>query len=754
MVSQQGQTPVIPEETHEPQATKNPSIWDRIRHGLGSIQYTIIVPYLLLTGVIGVVGIYIVTSLIASTIQDRFTSQLLETSRVASDGVVRQERRQLEVLRPMTGTIGMAEAIQARDTATLRELLEVQAYNANLDSVMVLDAAGQLILRLEAIRTTNLEIVDSYQFSSGGDYANLPIIAPILAGIVDQRGDKYAGLVDSPLGPILYTSTPVNLLTDSGEVGPTVGVLMIGTRVDRILAHLKTEAFADHLVIYAPPGDPIGSTVPDWQQETQFNALRITPGLFDRALTTTSENPVADIVEVKLFQRNFRSAYAPMVIRGQAVGVIATLLSSNVVISTLSTSRDTIIAIFTIGIAMTVVIGLLIARRIVDPVSQLVTLSRAISTGDLTKRAIIQSENELGILGATFNEMIGKLESYTSALEEEVARTNAILESTADGVLVRDPEGKIMLANKAAKLMLTGDDGFDPMRLSLFQIPREQTDLAQRIELGPRTISLSMAKVTLPEGGYVGDVLVLRDVTREAMAERTKENFLNQITHELRTPLTAIRGYADVLRLGMDKVRPDMRERAIETIFHSSHVLSQMIDQIVDLTAMQSGSMVLYSERMNLQNLVEAILEEWAEPLREHNVVSVFNVRNKNMIIMADARRIRRAVDAVIQNAYDFSPEGGELKVVLKKEGNQASLSISDNGVGISEDDLPNVFHRFFRGSPHDKHGNLIDVRGMGQGLYVVRTIAEAHGGSVRLESKENKGTTVTIYLPLIEKDA
>lgn len=748
MAVEQGQPPVVPDASGETPIPVRRSLWDRARHTLSSIQNTIIVPYLLLTAAIGVIGIYIVTRLIASTIEERFTNQLLETSRVASDGVVRQERRQLEALRPMIGTLGVPDAIQARDVAKLRELLEVQAYNANLDSVIVLDAAGQLILRLDAIRTTNAEVIDSYQFSSGGDYSNLPTVAPVLAGTSDQRGDKYAGLIDSPIGPILFTSAPVTAITDNGSTGPMVGVMLIGTRMDRMLDHLKAEALAD-LVIYTKPGDPIGSTVPDWQQETQFVPLKIDSNLYDRAVTTNPNNPIVDIRDIQLFQRNYRATYAPMIIRGQSVGVIASLLPSSFVVSALSTSRDTIVAIFTLGIAMTVVIGLLIARRIVDPVSQLVSLSRAISTGDLSKRARIQSENELGILGTTFNEMVTKLEAYTSALEQEVARTNAILESTADGVLVRDPVGKIILANRAAKLMLTGEDGFDPMRLSLFQIPREQTDLAQRIELGPRTISLSMAKVHLPEGGYVGDVLVLRDVTREAMAERTKENFLNQITHELRTPLTAIRGYADVLRLGMDRIRPEMRERAIETIFQSSHTLSQMIDQIVDLTAMQSGSMVLYSEQMNVRKLIEAALEEWSDQLRERHLIPVFSSRSPNLIIQADARRIRRAVDAVFQNALDFSPNGGELRISLKKEGQQACLTITDPGVGISRDDLPNVFQRFYRGSPHDGDGNLIDVRGMGQGLYVVKTIVEAHGGSVQLDSEVGAGTTVIIRLPV-----
>jgi two-component system sensor histidine kinase ResE len=355
----------------------------------------------------------------------------------------------------------------------------------------------------------------------------------------------------------------------------------------------------------------------------------------------------------------------------------------------------------------------------------------------------------LGILGHAFNEMTGRLEAYTSELEKEIARTNAILGSIADGIILRDPTGRIILANPAAEAMLSGEDGFDPMRLETFSIPRDQSDIAPRVEIGSRTISISMSSVHLPDNAYVGDVLVLHDVTREAVAERTKDSFLNQISHELRTPLTAIQGYADILRRGPRHLRPEVRARAANSLYDTSQALAKMIDQIIDLTAMQSGSLALSSERLDLVRLVNKTVDEWQGQLAEHNLTPNVIAKSSEIFVMGDARRLGRTLDALLRNACDFSPDGGQLTIAIQKRGRRAELSISDPGVGISPEDLPHIFERFYRGNPKDQAGNVIDVRGVGHGLYVVKSIVEAHGGTLDVYSVEGKGSTFHLLIPL-----
>ncbi|MBN1428700.1 MAG: HAMP domain-containing protein [Anaerolineae bacterium] len=722
------------------------------KHRLGrfaaSIRTAIILPYSFLTITIALLGLFIVLRLLANSIEERFTNQLLEAGRAASDGLVREERHHLEILRPLSQTVGLAEAVEAHNITDLRELVEVHAYNGNLDSVLVLDATGELLLRLDAIRKTNSEMVDEYQFSTGGNYAHLPIVASILAGYTDERGDKFAGLVDTPLGPVLYTSAPVVETLDN-NLTTTIGVVVAGTTLDRMLLHLQGKALAN-ISVYGQPGPPISSTIPDWKQEAQQDALQIDAHLYEAAITNPNNTPLRDIRLVTLFQRDYRAVYSPMIIREQTVGVMAVLLPARFVLSPISTSRDTFILIFSLGIGFTILIGLWIARRIIGPIFELVRVSRAVADGDLTQRVDIQSGNELGILSQAFNEMTARLDAYTSEIKRENARTNAILGSIVDGVILRDPAGQIILANPAAKVMLSGEDGFDPMRLETFSIPRDQSEIAPRFEIGTHTISISMAQVHLPDQEYLGDVLVLRDVTREAVAERTKDSFLNQISHELRTPLTAIQGYADILRKQYRHLRPAARERAAESIYQTSKSLAKMIDQIIDLTAMQSGSLLISSEKLNLVRLVNRTVDEWQQQFSAHNLEPIMTASATEIHVIGDARRLDRVLDALFRNACEFSPDGGILDISIQTSNSLAILSVSDPGVGIAEEDMPHIFERFYRGSPKDQTGKEIDIRGVGQGLFVVKSIVEAHGGTVGVESIVGKGSTFRISLPLI----
>lgn len=714
-----------------------------------SIRFKIILPYLFLTAAVATLGIFTVTRLIASTIDERFTNQLLEAGRVAGDGIVRQEERHLEVLRPMTQTLGVSDAIQSNDVDSLRELLEVQAYNANLDSLLVLDGEGTLLMRLDAVRTFHPDVLDTYQFSSGGNYAHLPIVSLVLNGFVDSRGDKYSGLVEAPGGPYLYTSAPILLIDDENPQGKLVGVMLVGTSLDRLVMHLKTEALSD-LAVYVGPDQIVASTLPDWRQTKQYQALTITESLFTAALNTPDETPLRNLDEVTLFERQYRAAYAPMRVRDETIGIIGVFLPSNFIVTTISTSRITFIVIFSLAIGLVVVVGFVIARQIVRPVRELVRLSNAYGQGDLTQRARQARQDELGILARTFNEMAAQLQVTLAELEEDNAKIGAILESIADGVVVRGPRGEIVHMNSAAELMLTTPEGLDLGPLErVMGAGSENRDLS-RIEVGSQVVSVSAADVMLDGGSRVGTVLVMRDVTREAMVERTKNSFLDHMGHELRTPLTAIRGYAEILHRASDRLTPDKFQNLTKAIFDQTMTLSQMIDQILGLTAIESGRLKIRPQRMNLYTLVETALIDWRSELAVARLEPQLTGDVSDLFLEADARLLRRAVDALLDNACHYSPQGGLLDIRLERRDGYICLEVADPGVGISAGDLPHIFERFFRGTPADQDGKLIDVRGIGQGLYVVKSVVEAHGGVVQVESSVGEGSTFILCLPVV----
>lgn len=332
-------------------------------------------------------------------------------------------------------------------------------------------------------------------------------------------------------------------------------------------------------------------------------------------------------------------------------------------------------------------------------------------------------------------------------MEEDHARLTAILGSITDGVVLRNPQGHVILANPAAVRLLSTRQGFRPEVLETME--GQAQGEVQRLELEGRAIAVSTGRAMTGAGTFVGEVLVLRDVTRETLVERTKDSFLDHIGHELRTPLTVIKGYADIMRLGGDRLRPEVRERAISAILEQTTTLARMIDDIIGMTGLRnSGRLALHTQPLDLNALVDDLLTDWAERIAAAKLTPTFERAAALPQIEADPRRLRQALEALLHNACRFSPDGGPLRVRTEYGGGEVAVRISDPGVGISAEDLPHIFDRFFRGRPVNGAGEALDVRGVGQGLYAVKTIVEAHGGRVTVESAPGQGSTFSVWLP------
>jgi two-component system sensor histidine kinase BaeS len=207
------------------------------------------------------------------------------------------------------------------------------------------------------------------------------------------------------------------------------------------------------------------------------------------------------------------------------------------------------------------------------------------------------------------------------------------------------------------------------------------------------------------------------------------------------------------MRLGGANLRPEVRERAIESILVQTQTLARMIADIIDLTGIQSaGMLAMHPELIDLDSLVSETIEDWRLEMAAAGIIPHFAPGHRPALIEADPVRLRKALDALMHNACRYSPHGGSLTITLSQADGEATLALADTGAGISDKDLPYIFDRFYRGEPVDRHGAPIDVRGAGQGLYTARTIVEAHGGTIGVESRVGRGSVFTIHLPLAGK--
>jgi signal transduction histidine kinase len=389
---------------------------------LSTLRAKLIVPYVLLTLLIAMVGTYVVTRLVASSIRERFDNQMYESRRVAADGIVRQEREHLAELRLMAFTEGVPQALSSADAATLQNLLWPLALNDDVEIVTAIDLTGRELLTLAGDTESG-----QYVVSSGADLSRVGLVKYVLNGQVDAAGDKFVGILETQHEPHLFTSTPVR---DAN--GGRVGALMIGTGFDALLAGLKAQALAD-IVVLDERGKLVATTLA--QPDEGYGALELTP------------QAIADIQpslprEIELYGRTFQIVYAPLLAREQtaSIGILGVVLPGDYLIETEATSRDTFSLVFWLITLVVAVLGYRLSQSIARPIMRLRAMSQAVAAGDLQQHTGVTRSDEIGELATAFDTMTLRLRDRTAEAarlyaetvqrNRELAEANARLQAT------------------------------------------------------------------------------------------------------------------------------------------------------------------------------------------------------------------------------------------------------------------------------------------------------------------------------------
>jgi signal transduction histidine kinase len=386
---------------------------------LSSLRAKLIVPYVLLTLVIAMVGVYVVTRLVTSSIRERFVNQIFEASRVAADNVVRRERMHLVDLRLMAFMEGVAPAIEAQELDALKVALLPIAMNNQIEALTVIGTDGREILTLAVDPSTGL-----YLESSGGDFSSFELVGRTLLGEIDEFGDKYADILRTTFGAYLFSSTPIH-----NADGRIAGVLLVGTRLDSLIGEMKNQSLAD-VVIQDLNGKFVATTLVIPDEGT--GALEFDPDLLN------TDNP-ATTVDLKLYGRNYQAVVSSLIVRQQEMGMLSVVLPSNYIVSTMATSRNVFSLIFSLGTVATIIIGYVLAQSIATPILRLRAISQAVASGDLDQSSGFQRTDEIGELANAFDTMTSRLRERTAEAarlyaetvkrNEELADANARLQS-------------------------------------------------------------------------------------------------------------------------------------------------------------------------------------------------------------------------------------------------------------------------------------------------------------------------------------
>ncbi len=359
------------------------------------------------------------------------------------------------------------------------------------------------------------------------------------------------------------------------------------------------------------------------------------------------------------------------------------------------------------------------------------------------------------------------------AEQESAKKNSAILEAIADGVMLADSEGKIVLFNNAAERILelprsqaigqpvsklAGLYGSSAARwIQLIDewsdaeedLPDGEVAEAERITLGDRIISAQLAPVFIG-GDFLGTVSVFRDITRDVEADRAKSKFIENVSHEFRTPLTPIKGYADLL-LSYASNRMTQSDLAmVETIKENADRLTVLVNDVLNISKVDSGDDQMHAVMVDVAEVANQVVSrvERRPTNKSKALQTEVDISSDVPFIRADRDKLARILENIVENAFNYTPAGGSINVRVRRlpDNKHIEIVVEDSGVGIPEEFREAAWRRFER---YDQHAVDLDVAGTGLGLPLARDLVRLHHGDIWFESEVGVGTTFFIKLPI-----
>ncbi len=397
------------------------------------------------------------------------------------------------------------------------------------------------------------------------------------------------------------------------------------------------------------------------------------------------------------------------------------------------------------------------AKRVAGPLKEMTAAARELSSGNFGKRVHVRTGDELEELGEALDLTASRLEETISQLRAEKARLSTLLENLSEGVVVIADNRIIRMMNREAVKIL-----------GLTEAPAEGQPVAEAIRhpgllsfiggwrkggnpapteafipsrTGDRTVYISGTTIRY-DAAKGSDLLVtLRDVTEEKRLARVKSDFVSNASHELRTPLTNIRGYLEAMEDALKEGAP-VDPSFLSVACANALRMDRIIEDLLELSRAESGRSPLEIEEIPLPAFLERVAA-LHRPAAER-AGKTLTVRGENVPLRADIRKLTLAASNLVDNAVKYGREGGRIAIEGRAGERGTVIEVADDGPGISPEDLPRIFERFYR---VDK-GRSRELGGTGLGLSIAKHIVESHGGTIRAESRLGVGTRFLIRIP------
>lgn len=528
-------------------------------------------------------------------------------------------------------------------------------------------------------------------------------------------------------------------------------LLIQGSSAD-ILAKKLGQEIEARVTIIAPDGQVLGDSQED-PSAMESHATRpevkdaLTSGIGESTRYSTTLGEKMMYVAV------------PISNQGTIVGVARVALPLTAIEKSVNRLTLTISLVMVFVAILIVLTAGFIARRTTRPLRQLTKATKQITAGHLGQKIIVQTGDEVGQLGIAFNEMSSNLKNTMEAATAEKAKLTAVLNNMVDGVILTDKEGNIVAVNRTVGRQF-GFEDTNVLGKSVIEVVHDhEVDSAMKMCLNTNkeqsaqfesSVTKSFIRVIAAPiaEGDTGEILLLfQDLTEVKNLQTMRKELIGNISHELRTPISGIKAMVETLRDGAldDKVTSKDFLARIESEVDR---LTQTVTEITELSRVETGEAELKIEPVDLNSLVKGAIEQLAL-LSERQHVTISTTLAPNMPeIKVDRQRIMQTIINLIHNAIKFNRVGGSIIITTRTTDDIVIIEITDTGIGISKEDLPHIFERFYKADRARSQG------GSGLGLAIAKHTIQAHNGKIWATSEPGKGSTFGFSLPIQEKSS
>lgn len=413
-----------------------------------------------------------------------------------------------------------------------------------------------------------------------------------------------------------------------------------------------------------------------------------------------------------------------------------------------------------IALAVTAILGVLVAQTISKPISDMRRQAQAMAKGNFSRKVRVYGDDEIGQLAKSFNNLTNRLQESQQSTESERRKLASVLSNMTDGVLSTDRRGRVILINDPALRLLnvSRETVINRPITSVLKLDMEYTfeDLIHLKEVitldfskyDESTLLRTSFSVIQKETGFVNGVIaVLHDNTEQEKIDIERREFVANVSHELRTPLTTMRSYLEALADGAWE-DPNLAPNFLNVTQTETERMIRLVNDLLKLSKMDAAETELNKEMVEFGRFFNRIIDRF-EMSKSQKVRFERYLPKEQYFVEIDPDKLTQVIDNIVSNALKYSPEGGKVRFDMTVEDGFLLIRISDQGMGIPKENVDRIFDRFYRVDRARSRA----MGGTGLGLAISKEMINTHGGAIWAESEFGKGTSIFFTLPFEEDD-